>query len=119
MKRGPGERPFNRLTVAAKQRRHQERMREPPVSCPDCETETTAGDLVSHLGRCEGPREPHPKSRWVTWREALELGAPRQSMSRWIRRGRVRMRTVPIPQRQYLLRDIALRIAESRARRRR
>lgn len=107
----------NRLTVAAKQKRHLDAMRAPAVVCPDCETSTGETDLVSHLARCEGPREPHPRSRWVTWREAMELGVARQTMSRWLQRGLVRTRMVPVPQRQYLLRDLARRIAERRGRR--
>lgn len=115
--------PYARLTVGQKQRRHRDGMREPAVRCPACETQTTVADLLMHIEmRCPGASSPepppHPRSRWVTWREALELGVPRGTMNRWIGRGLVRTRTVPIPQRQYLLRDLVTRIADRRARRR-
>jgi hypothetical protein len=109
---------YGRLSIAQKQRRALDEMREPSVACPRCETQTSATELVEHLKRCTGPREPHPRSRWVTWGEALELGVPRVTMNRWIGRGLIRTRTVPVPQRQYLLRDLVRRMAERSARRR-
>jgi hypothetical protein len=108
---------YARLTLAQKQLRHLDEQREPAVTCPRCETQTTAADLVRHLeARCPGPREPHPRSRWVSWREAISLGVAEPTMSRWIRRGLVRVRGAP-QERQYLLRDLAHHLAERRARR--
>lgn len=114
---------YARMSLAEKQVAQREAMREPAVRCPRCDVQTTVADLLAHLEtRCLGTsptrEEPHPAAKWVTWREALDFGVPRNTMHRWIRRGLVRSRTVPVPQRQYLLRDVVMRMAERRARRR-
>ena len=109
---------YHRLSAPEKAAHTRDAMREPSVACPRCETQTAASDLVPHLDRCTGPRAPHDRARWVTWGEALELGVPRQTLARWISRGSVRARTMPVPQRQYLLRDLVRRMAERHARRR-
>jgi hypothetical protein len=108
---------YRRLTVPQKQRVALDRQREPSVVCPSCETQTTAADLVQHLDRCTGPRAPHPLSRWITWAEAMRLGVPRGTMSRWVQRGAVRIRITAGTERRYLLRDLAARLAERRSRR--
>lgn len=108
---------YRRLTLAEKQVRQRDQMREPAVPCPQCDTKTTTADLLQHIEeRCTGPREPHPQSRWITWREALRLGVPKPTMSRWVRRGLVGSRG-ELHVRQYLLRDLVVRLAERRARR--
>jgi hypothetical protein len=104
---------YRRLTVEAKQRRALERLREPGVRCPRCETETTAADLMRHVEGCQGPREPHPMSQWITRREAVRIGVPDRTLRYWRRRGLVRSRG---GERQYLLRDVMRRLAARRAR---
>lgn len=107
------------LTIAEKQARVLESAREPSVVCPICETHTTARDLVAHLSsRCAGPRAPHPGSAWVTFAEALALGVPRATLSRWVRTGIVRTRG-DVQDRRYLLRDLTAQIAARTAARRR
>lgn len=111
------ERPYARLSETEKVAVQLDRMREPPVACPRCGTQTTVTGLLAHVDdRCTGPREPHPQSHWVTWREALGLGVPGKTLSRWVRRGYIR--TADPEPRRYLLRDLALRLAERHARRR-
>lgn len=106
--------PYARLSVAEKEIRQREDMREPAVRCPSCDTQTTSNDLVQHVEeRCQGPREPHPQSRWITFADAMKLGVQRGTLSKWVRKGRVRVRAAG-EQRQYLLRDLAVRLAERR-----
>jgi hypothetical protein len=110
---------YQRLSIGQKQALHRERMREPAVPCPVCETQTTAADLLEHVEiRCPGPREPNPNASWINWRQALDLGVPRETLSRWARQGVVRMRG-ELQDRRYLLRDIAVRVAARRAQQRR
>lgn len=107
------------LMSAAEKRAASLSVREPAVTCPDCDTQVMPADLLAHLEhRCPGPREPGPSSKWVTWREALALGVPKMTLSDWVRRGRVRMRGER-GDRRYLLRDLSLRIVHWRSGRRR
>jgi hypothetical protein len=110
---------YHRLSIGQKQALHLDRMREPAVTCPVCETQTTATDLLEHIEtRCPGPREPTHKASWITWRQALDLGVPRETLSRWAKHGLVRVRG-ELQDRRYLLRDIAVRVAARRAQQRR
>lgn len=107
---------YARLSVAAKQARHREQMREPAVTCPRCETQTTAADLVPHLEkRCAGPREPHPQSRWIRRTDALKW-LPKRTLHRWARQGLVRQRGQGRGRREYLLRDVTRQLALRKAR---
>jgi hypothetical protein len=102
---------YHRMSIAAKQALHRERMREPAVTCPVCETQTTAAELLEHVEtRCPGPREPNPNASWITWRQALAMGVPRVTMNRWVTSGLVRVRS-ELQAREYLLRDLALLVA--------
>jgi hypothetical protein len=102
---------YRRMNVVEKQAHQRAQMREAAVVCPVCEAQTTARDLLGHMAtRCPGRREPHPASAWVTWREALALGVPRGTLSRWVARGQVRS-TGEILDRRYLLRDLATCVA--------
>lgn len=108
------DKPYAKLSAAAKEAVALDRMREPELACPRCETKTTAADLLGHLEkRCPGPREPHPQSQWVTQREAQRMGVARRSFYRWVSRGWIRSRG---GERQYLLRDLVQRLASRRAR---
>jgi hypothetical protein len=110
---------YHRLPIAEKRREAIARIREPAISCPQCDTQVMPDDLLAHLEqRCPGRRDPGPGARWVAWNEALALGVNRQTLSRWTRSGQVRF----IGERQdrrYLLRDLALKIAQQRGFRRR
>lgn len=97
---------YHRMSLAEKERHTRERAREPAITCPVCEVQTTVDDLLAHLAeRCEGRREPHHASRWVTWREALSMGILRGTLSRWVQRREVRVKFLD-GQRAYLLRDL-------------
>jgi len=106
---------YRRLTIRDKQRVALERLRPPPVACPTCGTQTGAEDLLGHVERCQGPREPHPLERWVTSGEVERLGVRRQTLHWWTARGVVRAQ-IGDPCR-YLLRDVAIRIALRQQRR--
>lgn len=115
--RGPSMvNPYHRMSRAEKVTRHREQMREPAIPCPFCETQTTVVDLPRHVkDGCPGQRAPHPLSEWVTWSEALALGVPRQTMSRWVRQGLVRARGER-DRREYLRRDVTkLAVARMRS----
>lgn len=104
------ERPYRRLSVAEKERYQRERLREPSIACPVCETQTTVDDLIDHLDRrCQGPRAPHHASRWVSWEEATGL-VHRKTLSAWVRRGVVRVVNEG-SNRRYLLRDVIRLVA--------
>jgi hypothetical protein len=108
--------PYQRMSISAKQAAHRERMREPSMSCPFCETQTTVADMPRHVEACTGPREPHPLSEWVGWSDALALGVPAGTLSRWVRSGRVRARGER-DRREYLRRDITRLVVVRIARR--
>jgi hypothetical protein len=98
------------MDVAAKQAHHRDRMREPAVVCPICDTHTTPRDLVQHLARrCSGRRAPHHGSAWVVWREARLL-VPQATLSRWVGAGLVRVKGQQ-QDRLYLLRDLVMCLA--------
>lgn len=106
---------YHRMSIGQKQAHARGAAREQAVVCPRCETQTTPADLLTHLAeRCPGRRDPHPASAWVTWRQALALGVPRATLSRWVDRGLVRCRG-EAQDRRYLMRDLASRIASQRA----
>ena len=106
---------YRELSAPEKRAEALKRIREPGVVCPVCEAKCDAADLVAHVEqRCTGPREPHEHARWITTAEALELGASRRTLYRWAEANRLRTRLVR-GERQYLLRDVARRLAELRA----
>lgn len=96
---------YRRLSVAEKQARHRDTMREPDVVCPRCETRTTVADSLRHAEVCPGPREPHPLSKWLRWKEVRRLGVARSSIVRWVATGRVRVRA-EAGYRLFLERDV-------------
>lgn len=109
---------YHRMNVAEKQAYARGAAREPAVTCPVCETQTTVADLVAHVAeRCPGHlRDPGPGAKWITWAEARKLGVPEATMNFWVRRGDVRHRG-EIQSREYLLRDVATRLVASHRRR--
>lgn len=105
---------YRRMSVSAKQAVHRDRMREPGVSCPHCDAQTTPADLLRHVEICAGPREPHPLSKWAAWPEVRGLGVPKQTLGRWVKQGRVRSRIRAQGARAfrlYLLRDVTKLVA--------
>jgi hypothetical protein len=96
-----------------------EKMREPLVACPACDTVTTTQDLLPHVReRCPGPRDPGPASIWISLPEARRAGVSPHTLISWARRGQVEVRGEP-GDRKYLLRDVAKRFSASIARDRR
>lgn len=105
---------YHKLPIAQKRMQNIARVREPAVSCPDCDTQVMPADLLQHLQeRCAGPRDPGPSAKWVTWAEARKMGVPKQTLSRWASSGLVRSIGGRMD-RKYLHRDLALKIAQRR-----
>lgn len=107
---------YQSLSIAQKQAADIARVREPPVTCPSCETRTTPADLLAHVAhRCPGPRDPGPAAVWVGWRDATRLGILPPRLTRMVARGEVRVRGER-GDRRYLLRDLAIHVAIGRIR---
>lgn len=103
---------YHKLSVAQKEAAN--RLHEPPTRCPVCEMAVQPDDLLAHVDkRCEGRPEPHPRSRWVTRKDALAMGASWPSLKRWANTGKVRIRRID-NSRRYLLRDLTKCLAAAR-----
>ena len=111
---------YRRLPIADKRKLDLARARDAAVRCQQCEMSVMPVDLGAHLEqRCAGRPEPGPGAKWVTWREALAMGGVTpMRLSRWARSGQVRF-VGERQDRKYLLRDLALRIAQAMGFRRR
>lgn len=110
---------YRRLSIVQKRALDLARARDAAVRCPHCEMQVMPADMSNHLEqRCAGRPEPGPGSKWVTWREALSMGVPGKTFARWVERGDVRFIGAR-QDRKYLLRDLALRIAQRNGFRRR
>lgn len=106
------------LMSAAEKRAVSLNVREPAVTCPDCDTQVMLVDLLAHIEqRCPGPRTPGPGAKWVNHREALAM-VPSATLTRWTSKGRVRTRGER-GGRQYLHGDLVRRLAIQRLGRRR
>lgn len=109
---------YQRLPIAQKRAQNLDRVREPAVTCPSCDTQVMPADLLAHIEqRCAGPREPGPGAKWVNWREARAI-VPERTLVRWVERGFIRVRGER-GERQYLHRDLATRVSQMRGFRRR
>ena len=109
---------YHQLSIAEKRAENLSRVREPSVTCPQCDTQVMPADLLAHLEqRCAGPREPGPGAKWINWQEASAI-VPKRTLVRWIDRGYVRVRGER-GDRQYLHRDLAMRVSQMMGSRRR
>jgi hypothetical protein len=107
------------MSLIEKQAISRSNIREPGVTCPTCGTTTTAADLIAHVReRCPGPQEAPLHSQWVRWRDVKAMGVRSGHLSFWVSRGYVRTRG-EVQDREYLLRDLAVRVAMVERRRRR
>lgn len=103
---------YHQLSITEKRAESLSRMREPSVTCPTCDMGVTTSDLLSHIeSRCPGPREPGPGAKWISHRDALAMGVPRQTLSRWVSSGLVRAIGGRMD-RRYLHGDLAKRVAQ-------
>lgn len=110
---------YHRLSIAQKRTEGLTRVREPAVTCPSCDTQVMPCDLLAHMAeRCPGRRDPGPGSKWVNHREALAMGVPRATLSFWTHSKQVRF-LGERQDRRYLMRDLALKVAQRRGFRRR
>jgi hypothetical protein len=113
----PRSHPYHRMNLQQKQAAAREQLAEPPVACPgDCGVRLMPADLLGHLAeRCPGATEPGPAAKWLPLSEAQAVASdvPRSTLTFWARSGDVRTRGGGRRKRdrQYLLRDLALRVA--------
>jgi hypothetical protein len=117
--RSPTPAAYHKLSITEKRALDLDRVREPAVTCPSCDTQVMPVDLLPHLDqRCPGPRDPGPGARWIPHREVMAMGVPRGTLSRWANNGLVRF-TGERQDRKYLYRDLAVKVAQRRGFRRR
>jgi hypothetical protein len=110
---------YQKLSISEKRSLDLDRVREPAVTCPICDTQVMPADLLAHLElRCPGPRAPGPGARWITRAEARGMGLSNSTLSFWADRGFVRY-TGDRQDRKYLYRDLAVKVAQRMAFRRR
>lgn len=111
---------YQKLSITEKRAVDLDRVREPAVTCPSCDTQVMPTDLLSHMeNRCAGPRQPGPSAKWLTWRDAMAIGGVTpMRLSRWARNGHVRF-VGDRQDRKYLQRDLALKVAQLKGFRRR
>lgn len=84
---------YNEMNLAGKERFQRERVREPAMRCPICETAVQPIDMRNHREKhCPGKQEPHHLATWVDWDEVLEYGIPRSSLYLFIAQGRIRIK---------------------------
>jgi hypothetical protein len=100
---------YHLLPIAEKRALSIESQRERAIACPGCDTQVMPIDMPAHLQRCQ-PREPGPLDKWVSARDPIVRDIPKATRSRWVERGFVRVRGDRMD-REYLLRDLAKRIA--------
>jgi len=100
---------YHKLPIAEKRAAAIAGVREPSVTCPDCDTQLMPVDLPAHRKlRCTGRREPGPGAKWLPMREAMEFGGlTRETLMRWVREGHVRSKGTR-GDRVYLLRDLVV-----------
>ncbi len=109
---------YRRLSVVEKRALDLRRARDAAVRCPQCEMSIMPVDLLAHQEqRCAGRPEPGPGAKWVPWREARAVVSER-TLIRWVERGFVRFRGER-GDREYLYRDLAIRVSQMRGFRRR
>jgi len=111
--------PYQKLSIQQKRELDLSKVRDAAVRCPHCEMQVMPVDLLVHVAqRCAGRPEPGPGAKWITHREALAMGVARATLSFWVERDFVRA-TGERQDRKYLLRDLALKIAQQKGFRRR
>lgn len=101
---------YHLMSAAEKRAGSLANVRERSVACQSCDTQVMPEDLPSHVQRCQGPGEPGPRDKWVSARDSIVRNVPKGTRSYWVKRGFVRVRGEPMD-REYLLRDLAKRIA--------
>lgn len=103
---------YRKLSIADKNKLALSRARDAAVRCRNCDMQVMPADLLSHLEqRCEGRPEPGPGAKWVSARDAIVRRVPKATLSYWVKQGFVRARG-PRMDREYLLGDLAQRIAQ-------
>lgn len=104
---------YHKLPIAAKRAQAIASVREPPMVCRACGTSVMADDLLAHRAqRCPGLRNPGPSAKWLTWREAVQLGVARETLYRWAAKGRIRFRIRHGGVREFLKGDLVAKLEQ-------
>lgn len=110
---------YRKLSIKDKRALDLLRARDASVRCPQCDMSMVPADLLVHLEvRCAGRPEPGSGAKWVSARDAIVRRVPKATLSYWVKQGFVRARGGQMD-REYLLGDLAKRIANWRGFRRR
>ena len=118
-RRRPKPAAYHLMTMQEKAARSLGQVRDASVRCPQCEMSVMPADLLAHIEqRCAGRPEPGAGAKWVNARDAIVRRVPKGTLSYWVQQGFVRARGGQMD-REYLLGDLALRIARWRGFRRR
>jgi hypothetical protein len=81
------------------------------MRCPHCGVFVMVNGLLRHIEEtCQSETEIHPLSKWVSWSDVMGLEVSGSTLRRWVEYGNVRTRGER-GAREYLLRDVTLRIA--------
>lgn len=94
---------YHKMSVAEKELHN--RQHDIPARCPVCYVAIMPMDEESHVDRCVGQPPPGPRSRWVSFSQALKMGITGAQLSRRASDDRIRTKGEH-GHRRYLLRDI-------------
>lgn len=118
-RRRPTPAAYHLMSAHEKQAYSRQQVRDTPIRCRDCDMQVLPVDLLVHMEqRCAGRPDPGAAAKWVTRQDAIVRRVPKGTLSYWVARGFVRARG-PAMDREYLLGDLAARIANWRGFRRR
>ena len=94
---------YSRLSLAEKELRN--RSHGVPRRCPVCELGLQPGEMQAHKKRCAGLPSFCRADRWLTWGQAVNMGAPEATLRGWVDRGIVRT-SGDVGSVRYLLGDV-------------
>lgn len=100
----PPKKHYNNLSLKEKESRN--RLHEPHRRCPACDMAIHPDDLLVHKrDRCKGRPEPHPRCKWLSWKQAIDEGLTKRSLSHMAATGKIRTR-IKKDKKQYLKADV-------------
>ena len=95
---------YQKMTIKEKERAN--RQHGLPNRCPECDMAVPPEDVPGHIDRCPGRAPPHPRARWVAFKQALKMGVPKKDLLELVGAGIIRTKGEK-GSRRYLLRDVA------------
>ncbi len=82
------------------------------MRCPACDVAIPPRDLLGHMDRCAGRKEPHPRCIWLSFGDATQR-IPRTRLGQLATTGVIRTKGAK-GQRRYLERDIVQFLANQK-----